>query len=86
MQFISFILQNYFLTLWKFYIIYPNSTHLQVLPYSPQTPAAYPPKLVKNKTKRNKKPTLLLHLYNTSSFLLVASGAAVCHSVYAIVH
>lgn len=69
-----------------------QSCSLSVFPYPPLNLAAslkknhhHPPnKAIKNRTKQ-KKINSLFHLSNTSSFILVSLGAAVCHTACPIV-
>lgn len=59
-----------------------NPTHLPLLPYLPLTPVISPPNKQKQNKLTNKNPTLPLFLSNTSSFIIRASGATMCHTVY----
>lgn len=59
-------------------MMYPSPAHLLIPPYPPLQQHDPPTNQLKTKTQTY----LLPHLSNTSPFILVASGAVVCHTVY----
>lgn len=92
-----FVFNNSLLNLWESHISHPNSAHFLVSPCLPlpQPPIENlknrkPEQARKQTNKKQKKTTTttkpLLSIFptfsNTSSFILVALGALVCHIVY----